>query len=157
MTYRMTLSDWSKVDINCPYCNNDELRSQGPRKNLYHMFQCNKCGKCHSRFLDTGNLVTGEKPKWQYGLKMTKLDDLDVLYKMHDELTDKKILGTIAPGEEDILEQIRNKLDDKDLIESLNIQIEKYEEMLKKIKLLSVESKSKIVSNMYNTQYLFDF
>lgn len=27
------------------------------------------CNKCHSRFLDTGNIVTGGKPKWQYGLE----------------------------------------------------------------------------------------
>lgn len=157
MTYKMTLSNGNKIDINCPYCGNDEFRSQGPRKHLYHMFQCKKCGKCHNRFLDTGHLVTGGKHNWKYRLQIVKLDDLDVIYKMHDELTDKKILGTITPNEEDILEQIRNKLDDKDLIESLNIQIEQYEEILEKIKLLNAKLKSKIISDKCNTQSLSDF
>lgn len=142
MTYQMTLLNGYIVDINCPYCNGDKFRSQGPRKQRsYHMFQCTKCGKCHSRFLDTGNLVTIGKPKWKYMLHITKLDDLDTIYKMYEELTDKKLLGKTTPDEEDTLFQIRNKLDDKDLIESLSMQIEKYEDMLGGIKLLSTKLK----------------
>lgn len=52
----MTLLNGFQVEINCPYCNGDEFVSQGPRKQ-HSMLQCTKCGKCHSRFLDTGNLV----------------------------------------------------------------------------------------------------
>ncbi len=69
-------------------------------------------------------------------LKLTELDDLERLYKIHGELTDKKLMRTITPDEEDILRQIRDKLDDKDAIECLNKQIEKYEEILEKIKLI---------------------
>lgn len=71
MTYTMTLLSGRQIDINCPYCKGDEFRSQGPRKHTYHMFRCNKCGKCHSRFLDTGKLVVNveDKQKWEYGLE----------------------------------------------------------------------------------------
>lgn len=69
MVSKMTLLNGKQIDINCPYCNGDEFRSQGSRKHLYHMFRYTKCGKNHSRFLDTGNIVTGGKQKWQYGLE----------------------------------------------------------------------------------------
>lgn len=139
MTYKFTLSNGNKIDIICPDCGNNEFRSQGPRRHMYHMFKCKKCNKCHSRFLDTGNLVTGGKP--QYGPQITEPDGFETMRKIYDELTDKKLLGTITSDEEDILEQIRNNLNDKDDIESLSIQIAKYEEILEKIKLLRESQK----------------
>lgn len=157
MTYKMTLSNGSKIDIFCPHCNKDELRSQGPRKHLYHMFQCKECGKCHNRFLDTGHLVIGGKYKREYDLKKSELDNLGRLYKIHNELSDKKILGTITREEEDILNQVREKLDDKNAIESLDKQIEIYEEILKKVRLLNDKLKSNAESDKCNTQSLFDF
>jgi predicted RNA-binding Zn-ribbon protein involved in translation (DUF1610 family) len=163
MTYKFTLSNGRDVDIICPDCGNDEFRSQGPRKHLYHMFQCRKCDKCHSRFLDTGNIVTGGKPKWQYGPQIVELDGFETIRKIYDELTDKKFLETITPDEEnileqiDILEQIRNNLDGKDDIEYLCVQIAKYEEILDKIKSLRVKSESETMSDDCDTRSLFDF
>lgn len=157
MTYKFTLSNGRDIDIICPDCGSDEFRSQGPRKHSYHTFQCRKCGKCHSRFLDSGNLVNKGKPKWQYGPQIVETDGFEKIHKIYDELTDKKFLGTIAPDEEDVLEQIRTTLDDKDDIESLCTQIVKYEEILDKIKLLRDKPESETVSNECNTQSLFDF
>lgn len=121
------------------------------------MFQCRKCGRCHSRFLDSGNLVNKGKPKQRYGPQIAELNGFEKIYKIYDELTDKKLLGTITPDEEDILEQIRNTLDDKDDIESLCMQIAKYEEILEKIKLLNIKLESNIISEKCDTRSLFDF
>jgi hypothetical protein len=157
MTYKFTLSNGRDIDIICPDCGNDEFRSQGPRKHLYHMFKCKKCGMCHSRFLDSGNLVDKGKPKWQYGPQIVETDGFEKIHKIYDELTDKKLLGTITPDEEDALEQIITTLDDKDDIESLSAQIAKYEEILEKIKSLRAKSESNIVSDDCNKQSLFNF
>lgn len=67
-----------------------------------------------------------------------KVKDTTNLYNIHDELTDKKILGTITHEEEAQLEKIRNKLefypDEKKFIDLYEDKIDKYQELLEQIK-----------------------
>lgn len=74
MTYKFWLLDGKCVDIVCPYCGNaDKFYSQGKRKGLYHMFRCAKCDKCHSRFLDTGNIVVDPENLFEYDRSKTEI------------------------------------------------------------------------------------
>lgn len=123
MTYKMTLLNGTKIDIICPSCNSDEFRSQGPRKHLYHMFQCKKCKKCHSRFLNTGKIVIGGKEKWEYGfqeplkeeclyLSPTKDNDLGLTKEEEKEilafLETHSDYQKISIGREKTVEEISN-------------------------------------------------
>lgn len=62
----------------------------------------------------------------------------DILYKIHDKLTDKKLLGTITVEEEKLLEEIRNDIEfrngDKHITDLYQRKIDGYKELLKQIK-----------------------
>lgn len=74
-------------------------------------------------------------------------DNKYYLFKIHDELTDKKLLGTITTEEEKQLEKIRNDIEcyngDIVLINIYENRIEKIKELLEKIKILKGEMKMK--------------
>lgn len=59
------------------------------------------------------------------------------LYKIHDKLTDKKLLRTITVEEEKLLEKIRNEIEshngDRDLTNLYEDRINKYKELLTEI------------------------
>jgi len=93
-------------------------------------------------------------PRWTYGTaeyviilkvdnsgEITRLEDgilHDPLYKIHDELTDKKLLGMITKEEERLLEDIRNDIEfrngDMRLAEFYQHKIDIYKELLEQIK-----------------------
>jgi len=62
----------------------------------------------------------------------------DLLYNAHDELTDKKLLGTITIEEERLLEDIRNDIEShngyKHLVDFYQRKIDIYKELLEQIK-----------------------
>lgn len=63
--------------------------------------------------------------------------DITSLYKFHDDLTDKKLLGTITINEEKKLEEIRDRIEfynENEFIEIYDDKINKYQELLKEIK-----------------------
>lgn len=62
-----------------------------------------------------------------------------LLYKTHDKLTDKKLLGTITTEEEKLLEGIRRDIEscDKHLIDFYQSKIDKYQELLEQINLIN--------------------
>lgn len=65
-------------------------------------------------------------------------ENLTALYNTHDDLTDKKIIGTITHEEEVQLEKIRDKLEsypnEENFINFYENKIDKYRELLKQIK-----------------------
>ncbi|MEA3293966.1 MAG: hypothetical protein U9P81_03175 [Euryarchaeota archaeon] len=83
------------------------------------------------------------QPSINYEEKIIKLEpkygieeDIKTLHSLHDELTDKKILGTITLEEEIKLEHIRNELESQDNISRIDFyktKIDKYQEILNKI------------------------
>lgn len=67
------------------------------------------------------------------------------LYKIHDELTDKKILRTITHEEETELEEVRRKLEssvEKGLINFYETQIKKLKELSGQLEELKSELKN---------------
>lgn len=60
------------------------------------------------------------------------------LYKIHDELTDKKLLGTVTPEEESQLCQIRRKMEsntvNEEFVELYKYKINAYQELLCELK-----------------------
>lgn len=81
------------------------------------------------------------QPQIHYGdrnvikLESKYIGNIKTLHNLHDELTDKKILGTITLEEEIKLEHIRNELESQDIsrIDFYKTKIDKYQEILNKI------------------------
>jgi hypothetical protein len=77
----------------------------------------------------------------------SRFNDITTLYNTHDELTDKKVLGTITHEEEVQLEKIRDKLEsysnEENFINFYENKIDNYQELLKQIKELKQILKKK--------------
>ena len=86
---------------------------------------------------------------------------MESLYKIHDKLTDKKILGTITCEEEAELEEVRRKLEssvEKGFINFYETQIEKLNELCYQLEELKKELNNKndfdiISENIWQNQH----
>ncbi len=80
--------------------------------------------------------------------------NMESLYKIHDKLTDKKILGTITNEEEAELEKVRLKLEsdiEKGFMHFYETQIEKLKELLIQLEEFKIE-----LNNYNNNDNIFD-